>query len=141
MTKEDVTSRAKGILRANNLSCTTAQVSVLEILFAAERPISRENLLEKLGDKCPDKVTAYRILEKFCQIGLVHRAYLQEKARHYELAHHCGEKQCHPHFICNGCGQTFCLTDSLLPLVRGLKKGFVVQRQQVRVEGLCPLCS
>lgn len=141
MPKEDVIARAKEILKAKNLNCTSAQIAVLDILFAAERPISREDLLEKLGGRCPDKVTAYRILEKFCQVGLVHKAYLENKAQHYELAHNCGEKQCHPHFICNGCGLTFCLTDSSLPLVKGLKKGFVLQRQQVRVEGLCPKCS
>ncbi|MHB0946593.1 MAG: Fur family transcriptional regulator [Sedimentisphaerales bacterium] len=141
MSKEDVTARAKEILKGKNLNCTAAQIAVLEVLFAAERPVSREDLLEKLGSQCPDKVTAYRILEKFCQVGLVHIAYLEDKARHYELAHHCGEKQCHPHFICNGCGQTFCLTDSSLPLIKGLKKGFVLQRQQVRIDGLCPVCS
>lgn len=141
MSQEKQKFNAKEILKAKNLNCTASQIAVLEILFAAERPISREDLLEKLGNQCPDRVTAYRILEKFCQAGLVHKAYLQKKARYYELAHHCGEKQCHPHFICNGCGQTFCLTDSSLPMIKGLKKGFVVQKQQVRIDGLCPVCS
>jgi hypothetical protein len=32
------------------------------------------------------------------------------------------------------------LTKLSFPLVKGLNKGFVVHRQQVRLEGLCPRC-
>ena len=133
--------RAKGLLKAAGLNFTKTQILVLQELFKADKPLSREDLLEKLSEYRPDKVTIYRILEKLCKANLIHRAYIQKRAWNYELAHRCGERQCHPHFTCNNCGNTFCLMDSTVPLVKGLKKGFVVQRQQVRIEGLCPTCS
>ncbi len=133
--------RAKDMLGEMGLNITKPQIRVLQELLCADSPISRQDLLKRLGESGPDKVTVYRILEKLSKIGLVHKAYVQKRAWNYELAHHCGEKQCHPHFTCNNCGKTFCMTDSAVPLVRGLKKGFVIQRQQVRIEGLCPVCS
>jgi Fur family ferric uptake transcriptional regulator len=133
--------RARELLKAAGLNFTKTQILVLQELFKADKPLSREDLFEKLSEYRPDKVTIYRILEKLCKIGLVHRAYIQKRAWNYELAHHCGERQCHPHFTCNNCGDTFCLTGSTVPLVKGLKKGFIIQRQQVRIEGLCPTCS
>jgi Fur family ferric uptake transcriptional regulator len=141
MTDRNLTAKAKELLETANFNITKAQVLVLQQLLKAERPLSREELVQALGVHCPDKVTIYRIMEKFCRKNLVHKVYLKDRAWKYELAHNCDEKQCHPHFTCTNCRETFCLTDLSLPLVKGLKKGFVVHRQQVRIEGLCSSCS
>jgi len=141
MSDNELETKARDLLKKAGLNSTKPQILVLQELLCANSPLSREDFLERLGEDRPDKVTIYRILEKLCKAGLVHRAYVQKRAWNYELAHHCGEKQCHPHFTCNNCGKTFCMTDSTVPLVENLKKGFVVQRQQVKIEGLCPACS
>ncbi len=129
------------MLKGVALNRTAAQVRVLQELLKADKPLSGEDIVEKLGGNWPDKVTIYRIMERFRVVGLVHRAYLHERAWKYELAGNCSEKQCHPHFTCSGCGKTFCLHGLFPPLVKGLEKGFVVHRQQVRIEGLCSSCS
>jgi Fur family transcriptional regulator, ferric uptake regulator len=134
-------SGAEEILRRNGFNCTRQQVALLELLIGAKKPVSREGIAEQLKESRPDRVTVYRILERFCEKGLVHKAYVGKRGWKYELADNCSEQQCHPHFICNRCGETFCLTGAFLPLIKGLKKGFVIQRQQVRVEGLCAECS
>ena len=141
MTKKNLTETVNEILNAGELNHTKSQVMVMEQLLKAEGPLSREEIIEKLGKDCPDKTTVYRILERFYTAKLVHRVYLSDRAWKYELAHNCAEKQCHPHFTCSGCGETFCLHGIFLPLVKGLKKGFVVHRQQVKIEGLCSSCS
>jgi len=133
--------KARDLLKKARLNSTKPQIQVLRELLCADSPLSREDLLERFGKDRPDKVTVYRILEKLRKVGLVHRAYIQKRAWNYELAHHCGEKQCHPHFTCNRCGKTFCMTGCTVPLVKDLKQGFVIQRQQVKIEGLCPACS
>jgi Fur family ferric uptake transcriptional regulator len=133
--------KATELLRTAGFNVTKAQILVIQELLKAKRPLSRKELVQKLGRNCPDKVTVYRIMEKFCAENLVHKAYLKDRAWKYELAHNCTEKQCHPHFTCVSCGETFCLTNLSLPLIKGLKKGFVFHRQQVRVDGLCPSCS
>jgi Fur family ferric uptake transcriptional regulator len=88
-----------------------------------------------------NKVTIYRTLESLVKVGLVHRAFMQERAWHFELADHCSETQCHPHFTCSSCGTTHCLTEFSVPMAPSSYKGFIIQHQQVRLEGLCPACS
>jgi Fur family ferric uptake transcriptional regulator len=71
--------------------------------------------------------------------NLVHQAYLEDRTGHYELAHNCGEHQCHPHFTCNTCLRTKCLTDAVAPMVQ-LPQGFKMLRQQIHIDGICPDC-
>jgi Fur family ferric uptake transcriptional regulator len=111
------------------------------VLLGADKPLRQDQIAVKLGDDAPDKVTIYRTLEVFLAAGLVHKAFLGERAWHFELAHNCTESQCHPHFTCTDCGDTHCLTDVLIPLARASKKGFAVSRQRVQLEGLCPKCN
>ncbi|MCK4999731.1 MAG: transcriptional repressor [Anaerohalosphaera sp.] len=141
MTNSNLTTKAEEILKAAKFNCTKAQVLLLKELLISDKPLSREELIQHMGQKCPDTVTVYRILERFCERGLVHKVYLQSRAWKYELGHNCTTKQCHPHFTCSDCGETFCLTGSSLPLIKDLKKGFVIHRQQVNIDGLCPACS
>jgi Fur family ferric uptake transcriptional regulator len=141
MAYKNSTSQAKMLLKTAGFNITKAQIFIIQELLKAKGPLSRKELVQKLGKNCPDKITVYRIMEKFCMENLVHKAFLKGRAWKYELAHNCSEKQCHPHFTCVNCGETFCLTNLSLPLIKGLKKGFVFHRQQVRVDGLCSSCS
>ena len=141
MTDKNVRDEARRLLKAGNLNRTAAQVRILQELLRAEAPLSGEEIVERLGGECPDKVTVYRIMERFDAAGLVHKAYVHARAWKYEVASNCTRTQCHPHFTCSRCGQTFCLHGLFPPLVKGLEKGFVVHRQQVRIEGLCSSCS
>jgi Fe2+ or Zn2+ uptake regulation protein len=141
MADASLITKAKEMLKVANFNFTKAQVLIMQELLKANRPLSRKEIAQKLGRNCPDKITVYRIMEKLCAKGLVHKVYLRDRAWKYELARNCSEKQCHPHFICISCGEIFCLTTLSLPLIKGLKKGFVFHRQQVRVDGLCSSCS
>jgi Fur family ferric uptake transcriptional regulator len=129
------------ILSSASLSRTRTRARILGELLKNRKPLTQKQITLNLGENSPDKVTIYRTLEKFVEKGIVHKAYVDKREWHYELSLDCTEKQCHPHFTCSECGKTFCLKGSFLPLVKGLKKGFVVHRQQVRVEGLCSSCS
>jgi Fur family ferric uptake transcriptional regulator len=141
MDNSNLKSEAQKILKAANLNHTKAQVMIVEKLLKTKRPLSREELAGQLGRNRPDKTTIYRIMERLCERNLVHKAYVKGRAVKYELARNCKDKQCHPHFTCTSCGETFCLKDTFVPLIKGLKKGFVIRRQQVRIEGLCSSCS
>ena len=132
---------ARDMLKEAGLYCTKARMTVLEVLMAAPGPLAQDQIAEQPAAGTFDKVTIYRTLESLTQAGLVHRAFMHSRAWHFELADHCTEKQCHPHFTCVSCGTTQCLTDTSLPLAKIPHEGFVVNRQQVRLEGLCPQCS
>jgi len=133
-------SLAQDMLKTAGLYCTKARLCVIKALLHVPRPITQEQITQAL-DKPFDRVTIYRTLDSLVKANLVHKVFLEERACHYELAHHCSSTQCHPHFTCTQCGQTHCLTDLKLPLARSPHNGFAIQRQQVRLEGLCPQCQ
>jgi Fur family ferric uptake transcriptional regulator len=116
-------------------------MAILKVLIETNQPLSQGQIAQRLGKEHFDKVTIYRTLESLCAAGLVHKAYIEERAWHFELAHNCTESQCHPHFTCVRCGHTHCLTGMSLPMAKSPHRGFVIYRQQVRLEGLCPACA
>jgi len=141
MTKLDIDIKAKKILKSVGLYKTKNHIEVLRVLLRATGPLSRKNILRNMSGPKSDKVTVYRTLEIFCRKGVVHKAFLDKRAWNFELAHHCSDIQCHPHFTCSSCGKTQCLYDVNMPIAKGLEKGYVIERQQIKLEGLCPNCS
>jgi len=133
--------KVQQMLKSAKLYHTKCRAEILKILAETKKPLSQEMISQKLGRNRFNKVTIYRTLESFCRVGLVHTVFIDKRATHFELGNRCKEIRCHPHFTCKSCGVTNCLTGLSVPVVKGLKKGFVIHRQQVRLEGLCPQCS
>ncbi len=141
MTKSDSDMQARRMLKTAKLYCTESRLTILGILAKADKPLSQDQIAGRSGGRRFDKVTIYRTLESLLQVGLVHKAFMEKRAWHFELAHNCTEHQCHPHFTCSNCGDTHCLTVISLPMAKSPHQGFVIHRQQVRLEGLCPKCA
>ncbi len=139
--KKTTKSKARELLTKTAFRQTRPRVAILAVLLKADRPLSRRQISKILGLGAPDKVTIYRTLESFVDAGLVHKAYLRKRAWHFELANNCTKQQCHPHFTCTNCGTTHCLPHLSFPMARRLPKGFIIDRQRVQLEGLCPACS
>jgi len=139
--RRDLDLQARQMVKATKLYCTAGRVAVLRVLLKADKPLRQDQIAKRLGKKRFDKVTIYRTLESLLKVGLVHKAFMAERAWHFELAHNCSETQCHPHFTCTNCGSTHCLTGMSLPMARSPHKGFHIHRQQTRLEGLCPACA
>jgi Fur family ferric uptake transcriptional regulator len=133
--------KAKKLLHSVKLRRTNPRVAILGLLIAVDKPMTQGQISARLGRDAPDKVTVYRALESFVRAGLVHRAFLQERVWHFELADDCTEQQCHPHFTCTSCGDTHCFTGVTMPMARSPEKGFVIGHQRVQLEGLCPKCN
>jgi Fe2+ or Zn2+ uptake regulation protein len=136
-----MTKKIEHLLSSCKMRKTDARIAILDILAEAGKPQTAEQIGLKLGAKVPDKVTIYRTLESFVKAGFVHKAYLEARKWHFELADRCSERRCHPHFICKSCGLTRCLPEVSCPAIKITAKGFVVHRQQIKLEGLCPACS
>lgn len=139
--RSNLETTARRMLESADLYRTAGRIAVLKVMLRAGRPMSRKDIAGRLSKHELDKVTVYRIMECLVKAGLVHRAYMEKRAWHYELSHNCTSVQCHPHFTCRKCGLTECLLGQSVPMIKGMKKGFVIQRQQVRLEGLCPKCA
>ncbi|MBN2182644.1 MAG: transcriptional repressor [Sedimentisphaerales bacterium] len=136
----DLDIKAAEMLKVANLYRTKHRVTIVKVLLKAGRPLSQEQIAHRCGKKHFDKVTIYRIIETLVKVGLVHKAYVDKRASHFELAHHCTDRQCHPHFTCTSCGSTHCLMEISLPMAESPHKGFIIKRQKVHLEGLCPDC-
>jgi Fur family ferric uptake transcriptional regulator len=139
--KSNLNLQASQMLKAAKLYCTKCRVSILKVLAKADKPLSQGQIAQRLGKNRLNKVTIYRTLENFCQAGLVHRAFIHKRAAHFELANRCSKIRCHPHFTCTSCGAIHCLTETSLPMVKSPYKGFIIGRQRVQLEGLCPKCN
>jgi len=139
--KANLDLQARKLLKAAKLYCTDCRVAILKALMKARKPLTQEQIAQRLGRRRLDKVTIYRTLGSLLQTGAVHKAFVNERAQYFELADNCSESQCHPHFTCTRCGVTHCLTGMLLPMARSPYKGFIIRHQQVRLEGLCPGCT
>ena len=137
----DLGKKARRMLKGAELYCTEARIAILKVLMQAPSPLRQDEIAKRLTVKTLNKVTIYRTLQSLVEAGLVHRAFMQKRAWHFELAHHCSESQCHPHFTCLDCGNTHCLTGVSLPMAKSPHEGFVISRQQVRLEGWCPACA
>ncbi|AQQ09067.1 Ferric uptake regulation protein [Sedimentisphaera cyanobacteriorum] len=127
-------------LKEYGLNCTKSQIKVLKVLLSAENPLARGDIISALGSRKIDKVTVYRILERFCEKGLVHKAYLDKRDCEYELADRCSKHQCHPHFKCIKCGRVICLYDEKIPLIESRRDDLVFLRQKTVIEGIGPEC-
>ena len=132
--------RATELLGAVHLRQTEPRLAILRTLLKTDTLLTQEQIAEQIGPDAPNKTTIYRTLTQLLDKNLVHQAYLDDRTSHFELAHHCGERQCHPHFTCVHCKQTHCLTGISTQLVE-LPKGFSVQRQQIHIDGVCPNCQ
>ena len=137
----DLDLQARQIVKATKLYCTAGRVAVLRVLLGADKPLRQDQIAKRLGKKRFNKVTIYRTLESLLKVGLVHKAFMAERAWHFELARNCSETQCHPHLTCTKCGSTHCLKGMSLPMVKSPHQGFHIHRQQIRLEGLCPACA
>lgn len=138
--KSSLKLKAEGLLKLAGLRRTGPRLAILSALLDAGKPVTHEQITARLAEHAPNKVTIYRVLESLVEADFVHRVFLTERAQHYELADKCTENQCHPHFTCTSCAQTYCFTDAVLPMTKS-PRGFTILRQRIQLEGLCPNCS
>lgn len=129
-------------LADQGLKLTAVRLSVLEILGAAPRALRAQEILDGIRSRRRvNKVTVYRILEDFCNRGMVRRLSLEGRVSHYELA--CEHHPPHPHFQCQSCREVQCLDPVPLALMWSELQGPLGNRAdniEIRVAGLCHKC-
>ena len=120
---------------------TTKQAQVMEILSQADKALSADEILDLMPEKI-NKTTAYRMLERFSQSGIVHGVVGAEGKSYYALC----EEECnsekhshhHIHFQCRQCQSVLCLSEEVyVPELPGFK----VEDAQFMVMGLCTDCN
>ena len=127
-------------LAAVGLRRTPRRVRLLALLMREQRPMSHQDIHDAVGPDRINRVSVYRALEAFVESGLVHRAFVDDRTWLYESADRCADDHCHPHFTCRSCGRITCLVHVVVPVMKHIGAGYVAERQQVHITGLCPGC-
>jgi len=115
----------ENIIKQKNLKLTDARRELLEILVKESKPISFEDIKDKIN---MDKATFYRNISKFETNNLINSFESNDKKRYYEL-----KNIPHSHFICNICNTIECLKEEDIAL-----KGYKVL--DVIYKGVCKGC-
>ncbi|HEY1037229.1 MAG TPA: Fur family transcriptional regulator [Candidatus Paceibacterota bacterium] len=118
---------------------------ILNALYESEGLASADDIWEALKRDAVDRVTAYRTLGLFEQLGIVRHAMSRSGIKVYEVAHHHEHADhCH-HAVCEGCGVTEHIDDpeiekALELLARKLKKVKFVKDHTLEFFGECTSC-
>ena len=121
---------------------TRQRKAVLDVLLAAERPMSaydlRDALLPEDGAITPASV--YRCLDYLMEHGLVHRL---EKTRAFVACGHADHAHAVQFLICRQCGVVVEAEDKRVAAATvslGERLGFEVDQRTVELTGLCGTC-
>lgn len=130
------------ILKRNLLSVTGSRKKILELFLSSKGALAHGDIEKKTGEKF-DRVTVYRTLQVFLEKGIIHNIPTADNSVRYALCiSDCTEGQHHDnhvHFVCTECGNTTCLADVTVPLVK-LPVGFYATEYQMVVNGTCKEC-
>jgi Fur family ferric uptake transcriptional regulator len=136
-----LTERARELLAGRGVRPTRARVLVLSHLLAESEARSPRLIHAAVGGEAVvNRVTLYRILDLLVAHGLASRSSAGDRSLRY-CSGRSAQRVCH--FHCLGCGQVRCLDPGLLPLPEAMKAnlGVLVERIEVRVDGLCEACG
>ncbi|AXJ01038.1 Fur family transcriptional regulator, ferric uptake regulator [Cyclonatronum proteinivorum] len=141
----------KKILRNADLKITKVRLRVLELLMESKAAMSHAQITDALEGLDLDKVTLYRTLNTFVDVGLAHKVATDERnwlyAIYSEDVHNCAEghqhESAHAHFICEACDKIYCFPfeEKPIDLKKAEQQGFSVRQHEVRLHGTCPVCK
>lgn len=131
------------ILQRHNLKDTQSRRLVLKALMHVNKPISQKEIHHwiKSQDATTNLVTVYRTIEKFEEIGVVHR---HPSSHGFILCGLQDELGCHSFLSCQACGKVEEFCDKALCQQEGLiakKFGFKANQHVSEIIGLCATCQ
>lgn len=132
---------AEQLLRARGHRVSSARRLVLVALFAAEGPVSAEEIADGLGGRFPrsELTSVYRNLETMEQLGLVRHLHLGHGPGRYRLAG--ADEQAY--MVCERCERVDVVDSAALDeardaLVRAV--GYEASFVHFPIVGVCPSC-
>ena len=128
-------------LRDAGLKQTPQRQGILRVLQASDRPLTVEEIWERMEGRRSGLPTIYRNLERFVQEGWAESILGSDQAMRFVR---CESEHHHHHLQCEACGRMVeveaCgLEEALANLAA--QSGFRVTRHQLSLYGLCPDCA
>ncbi len=132
---------AEQILKEKEIKITANRILVLNTFLKNSQALSVNNIEELLP--WADNVTIFRTLKTFEENALVHTIKDESRAVKYalcsltcEVNHH----SVHPHFHCDMCGNTICLTEYDVS-IQALPRHFIAHKYSLIINGVCDNCN
>lgn len=118
---------------------TPTKQAVLDVLSGTGKAMSQSNIEENI-DLVADRATIYRILNSFCDDGILHRVVAEDGKQYFALDVDPGEKKLpanHFHFRCTKCKTIECLEE---PVSFSAPTGYNVENMNCILSGICNAC-
>jgi len=135
-----MTSETKRLFKNNGKSFTGVRIVILEIIKAANSPLSPKQILSLINLKKPDLATIYRNLLLMESLGIITSVDLGEGFKRYEINR--PESHRH-HIICRSCGKIENIEECGVQDMenRIFKKiGFKIEKHRLEFFGVCAVC-
>jgi Fur family ferric uptake transcriptional regulator len=133
----------KQMLKPYGLKLTLPRLKVIEVFLANDKAVTYGEVL-RLTEETFDRVTIYRTLKSFEDLGIIHRIVGANSSPNYALSG-AGKtntekpRRQHLHFSCIKCNGVYCLDDHLVPQVI-LPDIYEVHSLNMIVIGICNKC-
>ncbi|WP_299181913.1 Fur family transcriptional regulator [uncultured Chryseobacterium sp.] len=119
---------------------TRAKQLIMDSLRNKKTAISQEILQKELGETV-DRATIYRVLNSFCDDGIIHKILSDDGKYYFAVCLNCSEKKHrhnHFHFRCLQCGKIECLAQEIEV---ALPQGYQPVNFNGFISGYCSECS
>lgn len=118
---------------------TPTKEAVLDLLTNAGKAMSPDAIEQKINIEI-DRATIYRVLNRFCEDGLVHKIVAEDGKQYFAVCTQCDEKKLadnHFHFRCTVCQTIECLPEAVH---FSIPDGYSVKSVNCILSGICPQC-
>ena len=127
-------------LRAAGMRQTPQREGILRVLHDSDRPLTVEEIWERMPERRSGLPTIYRNLERFVQEGWAESILGADQVMRFVR---CNSRHHHHHLQCEQCGRMSevdaCGLDASLAEMERIS-GFRIPRHQLMLFGLCPAC-
>lgn len=119
---------------------TPTKEAVISVLNASTRAMSQDAIEQKIEIEI-DRATIYRVLNQFCEGGIVHKIVADDGKQYFAICKKCDQKGLpdnHFHFRCIKCQTIECLP----VLVNfSLPESYKVEKVNCVLVGICANCA
>lgn len=138
-----IDEKAKNLLESKGLKKTPGRIAILSLLIGEKKPVTHQEIKDKLCDVKINEATIYRALEAFEEAGIIHKIDGIDKISRFAISKGISDptENEHPHFICTLCGEIECLTELKIPELTPNKEGYEIKEREMFIKGLCKNCS
>ena len=119
---------------------TPTKEAVLDVLVSTGKAMSQDAIEQKI-DIDINRATIYRVLNRFCDDGIVHRVVAEDGKQYFALCMKCDENEKpshHFHFRCLKCETIECLP---IEVNFSIPDEYLVENVNCILSGTCRECS